>query len=276
MALVEKVRSTLDMKPVTVGELQDINVISIKDGEAHGLMVPLKDEKNENSCVLSYYEVGLKPNDRKTKLVNMIVMQYLNEPFFDDLRTKQQLGYVVFSRHHSEREVLNCQFLVQSPKKSCEYLVQQINEFLVATREAVKKLSDEDFEVQKQAVMTKLAEKDFNLQKESARFWEEIIFHHYEFNRQDLEIEALKLITKDEFVAHFEQIFFSADSKRLDIELTSAAHESENSELLESNKKHLMFTEVFKGRQIHTATIDEFKSLFELHPDTLKQSYAKM
>jgi hypothetical protein len=35
----------------------------------------------------------------------------------------------------------------------------------------------------------------------------------------------VKQIGKDEFIAHFEYVFFSDQVKRLDIELTSAAHD---------------------------------------------------
>jgi secreted Zn-dependent insulinase-like peptidase len=39
--------------------------------------------------------------------------------------------------------------MVQSPKRSCEYIVNSINEFLVEMREKVLALSDEEFEIQK-------------------------------------------------------------------------------------------------------------------------------
>jgi secreted Zn-dependent insulinase-like peptidase len=110
-------------------------------------------------------------------------MQYLNEPFFDDLRTKQQLGYVVFSRSVNHRDIIGCQFLVQSSHKACEYLVNSINNFIVDTREKIKAITDDEFEVQKQAVITKLAEKDINLQRENGRYWNEIATHEYLFNR---------------------------------------------------------------------------------------------
>ena len=36
----------------------------------------------------------------------------MNEPYFDDLRTKQQLGYVVWSMEVLTNDVLACQFVV--------------------------------------------------------------------------------------------------------------------------------------------------------------------
>jgi insulysin len=93
------------------------------------------------------------------------------------------LGYVVFSRAVNTRDVIGAQFMVQSPKRSCEYIVSCINEFLVKMKDEVSLLSDEDFEVQKQAVLIKLAEKDINLSSENARHWGEISTHKYQFDR---------------------------------------------------------------------------------------------
>jgi secreted Zn-dependent insulinase-like peptidase len=108
--------------------------------------------------------------------------------------------------------------LVQSSHKSCEYLVEAINNFLVDTREKIKTVTEEEFEVQKQAVITKLAV------KENGRFFNEIASHEYLFDRQDVEIETVKSITLNEFMSHFEFVFFSDQVKRVDIELTSTAH----------------------------------------------------
>ena len=76
-----------------------------------------------------------------------MIMQYLNEPFFNELRTKQQLGYVVHSQSVDTRNILGVQFLIQSPTRSCEYQVNAINSFLSDMRSKVSELSDEDFNI---------------------------------------------------------------------------------------------------------------------------------
>ena len=121
------------------------------------------------------------------------------------------------SRPVNTRDVLGAQFMVQSPKRSCEYIVECVNDFLVGIKEKVLELSDEDFEVQKQAVLVKLAEKDINLKTENARHWGEISTHKYEFDRQEKEIQMLSEITKQDFIDMFFKTFFSPESKRMDL-----------------------------------------------------------
>ena len=64
--------------------------------------------------MLTTYEVEFvkEKNANKLKLLNQVLMNYTQEPFFSDLRTKQQIGYVVFSRHITLRDNIVCQFLV--------------------------------------------------------------------------------------------------------------------------------------------------------------------
>jgi secreted Zn-dependent insulinase-like peptidase len=39
-------------------------------------------------------------------------MQYLDEPTYNQLRTKEQLGYVVFTRRCDYRDVMGAQFII--------------------------------------------------------------------------------------------------------------------------------------------------------------------
>ena len=130
-------------------------------------------------------------------------MQYLQEPFFNDLRTQQQLGYVVFSRPVNTRDVIGAQFLVQSPTRSCQYQAHSINEFLVQMKAKVEQLSESEFETQRQAVLVKLQEKDISLSKQHARHWTEIQTHKYTFDRQQQEIAELSDVSLADFKSHF-------------------------------------------------------------------------
>lgn len=105
----------------------------------------------------------------------------------------------------------------------------------------MKALSDEDFDIQKQAVMVKLAEKDINLRKEHSRHWGELSTHKYQFDRQEKALEELQTITKQEFIELFEKTFFSSQSKRIDLQLTSEAHAEEQKQYRESNQNHEIF-----------------------------------
>ena len=54
----------------------------------------------------------------------------------------------------------------------------------------------------------------------------------------------LETITKEEFLSHFTRVFFSEHTKRLDLELTAAAHKDEQEKEREVNAAHEMFKQV--------------------------------
>jgi secreted Zn-dependent insulinase-like peptidase len=51
------------------------------------------------------------------------------------------------------------------------------------SREKVLKLSDDEFEIQKEAVLVKMMEKDLNLRMETERYWNEMTTHQFNFKR---------------------------------------------------------------------------------------------
>jgi len=264
--MVEGARSKFSLESIKLEDLADVRVVALEASTAFLVEEPLTDVANENSCTLTYFEVG--PHTMRLGLVNAIVMQYLSEPFFNELRTQQQLGYVVSSRESATRNVLGNRFLIQSPKHACEYLVHKINDFLVEVHAKLQSggLTDEEFETQKKSVLTNLKEKDVNLQEEHNRHWKELTSHRYEFNRQNLEIEMLETITKEEFLTHFTQVFFSEHTKRLDLELTAAAHKEEQEKEREVNATHEMFKQV-KRVKVEESLV-QFKKQSGSHANT--------
>jgi hypothetical protein len=78
-------------------------------------------------------------------------------------------------------------------------------------------------------------------------------------------------LTKDEFIAHFEKIFFSPQTKRLDMELTAEAHKEKQEEWKASNKeKHFKDIERIEVKD----TLSSFKKKMALHPDLFKANFA--
>jgi secreted Zn-dependent insulinase-like peptidase len=69
--------------------MADVRTTAIEQGHSFHIEKSLEDKQNENSCNVTYYEVGVQGSDLKAKLTNSIVMQFLSEPFFNELRTQQ-------------------------------------------------------------------------------------------------------------------------------------------------------------------------------------------
>ena len=62
---------------------------------------------------------------------------------------------------------------------------------------------------------------------ETSRNWNEIVSHKYNFNKQAKSLKMLKLISKEDLQKHFVKIFFSKETKRLDLEITDTPKREE-------------------------------------------------
>ena len=59
MTLVEKARSHFNLENVDIEELQDVRTIAIENGHSFHIEKSLEDLTNENSCNVTYYEIGV-------------------------------------------------------------------------------------------------------------------------------------------------------------------------------------------------------------------------
>lgn len=85
--LVEQVRDLLKLEATNMKKLPHVNTLQLQEGQSVTVWDELDDKTNDNSCVVSYYQLG--PCDYRKDLCLQIIAQSFEEPFFDDLRTKQ-------------------------------------------------------------------------------------------------------------------------------------------------------------------------------------------
>ena len=145
LSLVEKARAAFKLRPTDKEDLVDIRCVSIPSNHYYVYDIPVLDETNQNSCLVSYFEVAPELFDLKTKMLNEVMMQYFDEPFFNQLRTIEQLGYVVFSRVTSYRDILGVGFIVSSAEYSAEYCLNSLHKFLADYAEKIKSVTDDFF-----------------------------------------------------------------------------------------------------------------------------------
>ena len=93
--------------------------------------VPNADETN--SSIEVYFQVG--PFDPHVQAALSVLANIIKEPAFDQLRTKEQLGYIVHTSTKSQYGVNGLRIIVQSHVKHPNGLDTRIEAFLEAFRE---------------------------------------------------------------------------------------------------------------------------------------------
>lgn len=106
----------------------------------------------------------------KNVALTILAEQLLATPFFNQLRTKQQLGYLVGSGYIPYNQHPGIGFYIQSPHHTAEFLIDAIHIFLQQAVENINQFSH-IWDPLKKGVMKQLMEKDTNLNMKSQRLW---------------------------------------------------------------------------------------------------------
>lgn len=140
---------------------------------------PLRDPKNVNSVIEYTLHVG-EQSDRRLRMLLTLFAQLAEEPCFDQLRTKEQLGYIVFSGYRYGATTMGYRIIVQS-ERSAPYLESRVENFLKMMGDKLRDLPDKEFEGHRKAVILKKTEKLKNLNQETGRLWNKIGNEMYDF-----------------------------------------------------------------------------------------------
>lgn len=118
----------------------------------------------------------------------------IEEPLFDILRTKEQLGYDVYPTIRDTFGMLGYSITVntQADKHASEHVDGRIEAFLKHARKLIKKLSDKKFGQTKADLVKMKQVVDFDLDDEVQRNWAEICSRRYQFDRVRQEIKAVE------------------------------------------------------------------------------------
>jgi insulysin len=131
-----------------------------------------------------------------------LLANIFQEPIFNTLRTKQQLGYVVGDGASSGGGVNGIYIYIQSSKPP-NFLNDRIDEFLKKMATKLNDMSQEEFVRHRKAFATKRFEKPKQLGWKSGQLWSEIASREFNFDRREQEKAILKNITKSDIIEYF-------------------------------------------------------------------------
>lgn len=208
--------------------LADAEAVNVPRGQ----LVRLSDAKpyvreidvDHHDSALAYYFQG---SDRS--YINRarfgLLAQMLKTPFFQQLRTEQQLGYIVFSSAMPLLEVPGLVFVVQSPTADPLTLENRIEEFLKQFGDTLATMPREEFDRHKQALMVQILERDQQLSERTARYWQEIDIENYDFDTREELARAVAELNPEEMTALYKSILLNPERRRLVVRSTGSAHE---------------------------------------------------
>lgn len=117
----------------------------------------------------------------------------INEPLFDALRTKEQLGYNVFSTLRDTFGVLGYSITVntQAGKNTTQHVDERIEAFIRHVRKLLNRMSAKKMDELKNDLIKLKRCGDVVLAEEVGRNWGEITSDQYIFDRHEQEIGCI-------------------------------------------------------------------------------------
>ena len=218
--------------------------------------------EESDSTIISFYQCGHLNNREKCLL--FIIENILKDRFFDDLRTKKGLGYIVclLCKEYLGNEGILC--LVQSSEKAPEDIWLIINEFFeIAKKEIFDVMTEEMLKTYVNSVVVEKKKAYINLAEEVVDNYREIMQHEFMFDRKQKICDILENgnITIKEVQEYFNKNFIDEVS-RLDVEYVSHGHWEENEKKI---KENIETSKVIKREKVES--VMEFKMKNGLYPD---------
>ncbi|XP_040583700.1 nardilysin [Lepeophtheirus salmonis] len=231
---------------------------------------------DNNTFVTNYYQYG--PGDLKMHALFELLCMVMDEPVFDILRTKEQLGYFVFSVLRNTQGVLGIEVTVNSQenKYKVDFVEERIEAFLKEFyNKEISNMDDLKFAEYLKTMIKKKKTADVTLEEEMNRNWKEIISRDYLFERNKLQASLYEnnQITLSDLKEIVKQMFLDVSTvKKLSVQVIGVDKKIEEESLDELsllNKKHAIELQIpSQNNELFIQDLSYYKTTLIAYPVT--------
>ena len=165
----------------------------------------------EESLVLRYLQGRDTTVEEQARL--SVLAQWLDTPFYQQLRTEEQLGYIVNAGYSPMLEAPGISLIVQSPDVDSSTIAERMDAFMEAAEARLNTLSNGELAAHRQAVHDRLNQRDTSLPSMTNRYWQATALDEVRFDRR----EQLAALALDVSVEELQSLWPELLSRQLDI-----------------------------------------------------------
>ena len=144
----------------------------------------------------------------------MIIGQAIDRPFFTEMRTNQQLGYIVWSGTQRREDTQYLYFIIQSGVYPADELNKRANEYINQLPDLVSGLTPEMFAKYRQAAIDVLEKKPKSIFERAMKHKDIVFEFDADFERDQKSIDALRDIEQSTIVNALE-VAIGESSKKM-------------------------------------------------------------
>jgi insulysin len=218
LALTDVLQQRL-IDPAAAADVPQAEVIKLPKGEEFVRQLKI----DHPDSAITIYAQG--PNRHySTRAKTGLLTQILSAPFYDNLRTEEQLGYIVYATSMPILRVPGVAFVVQSPNTPPPGLEEKIDRFVATYADAVGHMSDQDLMKYKQGLLSQILQKDRNLRARSNRYWSDIDEKQYKFDERERLADAVRDIDKKALERYYHKLLLGKQRRRLVVSSSGTNH----------------------------------------------------
>ncbi|KAM0952029.1 putative insulysin [Dioscorea sansibarensis] len=214
-------------KPLLPSQHLTNGIVKLKRGLGYYYPVEGLNQTDENSALVYYIQVHQDNIKLNAKLQLFALMA--KQPALHQLRSVEQLGYIIELRQSNYSGVWGLQFIIQSTVKDPAQLDGRVEAFLNMFETQLYEMTDDQFKSNVNALIDMKLGKYNNLLEESVVYCKEIFDGTLRFDRQESEVAALRELKKQELFEFFDSYIKVGAPKRktLSIRVYGCLHSAE-------------------------------------------------
>ncbi|MDR5887601.1 insulinase family protein [Halomonas janggokensis] len=155
--------------------------------------------QREESIVLRYLQG--RDQTLREQAATQVLAQWLETPFYQQLRTEEQLGYIVNAGYSPLLDAPGIAMVVQSPDADSDTIARRMEAFLKEAGERLEQLDDDELDAYRQAVNSRLSQRDTRLAQMTNRYWQATAREEVRFDRREQLAELAMEVSLDDLQA---------------------------------------------------------------------------
>jgi secreted Zn-dependent insulinase-like peptidase len=185
---------------------------------------------DDNSAVMHSYQVCVDSDSCDLGVRCAVMMDLLSlvlsQPAFAQLRTVEQLGYIVFTfaRRGPHARYLNV--IVQGSTKDAGFMSERVDSFMKTYfLQWANSTSAKELNQLKEVQVATILEKPLQMESATGIMWPQVSEGRYQFAWAQDKVDALRTITMDELVEFYRRAVLNSSTRRmLNIQLFGKLH----------------------------------------------------
>jgi secreted Zn-dependent insulinase-like peptidase len=179
----------------------------------------------------TYRASYLLPDDAPaTRAAATVIGNFMGTPYFDELRTNQQLGYIVGSAAGSSRDQWLLLYVIQSSEYAADEQRARSETFLATLPDQLAAVDDATWATLIAGARAQFEEKPKSIAEKAARMFSYGYNYDADWDRRAATLAALDALTKEDAVALFRRALDPAQAQSIVVLLASGDHPASTAE----------------------------------------------